>query len=209
MKTIEEKAKAYDEALEKAKKLYEEGTITESIGYIFPELTMSEDEKIRNSIIENLKGNMYRADGDYDLLNKQIAWLEKQQSVEEIVERCKDSWYNEGRIDGRFEGITDDVKYQQGWHDALEKQNEQNPAWSEEDEKKIKKVMHIVSLDGRISNEECKNIFDWLNSLKDRVQSQNHWEPSEEQMIALRQAISGCSYDIEPLVELETKLKEL
>lgn len=45
---------------------------------IFPELKESEDEKIRKSIIENLKGNMYRADGDYDLLNKQIAWLEKQ-----------------------------------------------------------------------------------------------------------------------------------
>lgn len=36
------------------------------------------DDKIRKSIIENLKGNMYRTDADYDLLNKQIAWLEKQ-----------------------------------------------------------------------------------------------------------------------------------
>lgn len=47
-----------------------------------PELKESEDEKIRESIIENLKGNMCHTDGDYDLLNKQIAWLEKQGEYE-------------------------------------------------------------------------------------------------------------------------------
>ena len=41
--------------------------------------------------------------------------------VEEIVERCKKSWYNEGKIAGMAEGLTDDEKYQQGWHDAVEK----------------------------------------------------------------------------------------
>ena len=55
------------------------------------------------------------------------AWLEKQESVGEIVERCKTSWYNEGKIDGMAEGLTDDEKYQQGWHDALEKQGERKP----------------------------------------------------------------------------------
>ena len=80
MKTIEEKAKAYDEALEKAKKLYEKGTITESIGYIFPELEKSEDEKIRKELIEHIKANKW---ADYVLFQKfspddVIAWLEKQ-----------------------------------------------------------------------------------------------------------------------------------
>ena len=42
--------KKYNEALERARKLYEQGTITESLCYIFPELKESEDEKIRNLI---------------------------------------------------------------------------------------------------------------------------------------------------------------
>ena len=42
------------------------------------ELKEKEDEWIRNSIIENLKGNMCRTDGDYTLLNRQINWLKKQ-----------------------------------------------------------------------------------------------------------------------------------
>jgi hypothetical protein len=41
------------------------------------------------------------------------------------------------------------------------------------------------------------------------LRPQNTWKPSKEQLIELRQVISGCAYDIEPLVELETKLKEL
>lgn len=52
--TIEEKAKRYDEALKKAKRLYEEGTITECLCHIFPELKESEDEKIKEAISAGL-----------------------------------------------------------------------------------------------------------------------------------------------------------
>lgn len=72
----------------------------------------SEDLLNRNEIIDILQE--YNRD---DLIN----WLEKQESVGEIVERCKKSWYNEGKIAGMAEGLTDDEKYQQGWHDAMEK----------------------------------------------------------------------------------------
>ena len=34
--------------------------------------------------------------------------------------RLKKSWYEEGRIHGKFEGLSDDEKYQQGFHDAKE-----------------------------------------------------------------------------------------
>ena len=53
--TQEEKAKAYDKALERAKKLYEQGTITENLSYIFPELKESEDERIRKWIRKELE----------------------------------------------------------------------------------------------------------------------------------------------------------
>ena len=45
----------------------------------------------------------------------------------------------------------------------------------------------------------------WLKSLR----PQSQWKPSEEQMIELHRVISGCSYDIEPLVEIEEQLKKL
>ena len=45
--TEKEKAKAYDEAIERAKKLYSNGIAEE----IFPELKESKDEKIRKELI--------------------------------------------------------------------------------------------------------------------------------------------------------------
>ena len=80
------------------------------------ELKEPDDERIRKEIIEYIKTGTYHKDW--------IAWLEKKESVEEIVERCKDSWYNEGKIAGMAEGLSDDEKYQQGWHDAIEKKEE-------------------------------------------------------------------------------------
>ena len=89
-----------------------------------PELNKeSEDEELRKTIIENLKGNMYRTDADYDLLNKQIAWLKKQKSVtfnstedeetrKEIIEFIKSSF---------------PVGKNNRWITWLEKQGEQKP----------------------------------------------------------------------------------
>lgn len=83
-------------------------------------LTESEDERIKKEILElvSISGNGNQFEEIKD-------WLEKQESIREIVERCKNSWYNEGKIAGQFEGLTNDEKYQQGYHDALEKQGEQ------------------------------------------------------------------------------------
>ena len=116
----------YNNALERARDYYkanltlnkaDENAVLEDI---FPELKESEDEKIRKRIIHALHGDVL----DMEETTKALAWLEKQESVEEIVERCKNFWYNEGKIDGMAEGLTDDVKYQQGWHDAIEKKEE-------------------------------------------------------------------------------------
>lgn len=74
--TDKEKAKAYDEALERARKLYEQGTITESLGYVFPELKESEDEKVRKELIDYHRSMAAQAD-DY-VHEAWIAWLERQ-----------------------------------------------------------------------------------------------------------------------------------
>ena len=71
--TIEEKAKRYDEALERAKKLYNDGNspVATTVEEIFPELKESEDERIGKELIEFVKSR-----GGFK--QEYIAWLEKQ-----------------------------------------------------------------------------------------------------------------------------------
>ena len=81
--------KAYKDALERAKKLYEQGTITESLSYVFPELKESEDERIRKVLIDLVKCNERSG---YTLLNNvttdsMLAWLEKQGDTNETINR--------------------------------------------------------------------------------------------------------------------------
>lgn len=85
MKTIKQKAEAYDEALEIAKE-YHKQLLNEDnpewaseIEKIFPELKESEDERIRKGIIRNLEYLANKSEGFYkDELKERIAWLEKQ-----------------------------------------------------------------------------------------------------------------------------------
>ena len=72
--TIEQKAKCYDDALKMAKKLYEQGTITESLAYIFPELAESEDEKTRKEIIYHIKNCDDTINEETE--KRMLAWLE-------------------------------------------------------------------------------------------------------------------------------------
>ena len=180
---------------------------------IFPELAMSEDEKIRKEIVRFIQMEVE----DEIVGNKWLAWLEKQKSVEEIVARCKDSWYNEGKIAGMAEGLSDEEKYQQGWHDALEKQNEQNHAWSEEDKNFMYDTLsNLTELKDRYGEgygnvEKC---IEWLKSLR----HQKQWKPSDEQTKALEHFVRGigesgyaCPYDNDTklIYSLLEQLKQL
>ena len=94
----------YKEALKRAKKLYEQGTITESLSYVFPELKESEDERIRNVLVELVKGNERCG---YFMINNittsaMIAWIEKQgeqKPANKVEPKFKEGdwvvWYNE------------------------------------------------------------------------------------------------------------------
>ena len=94
------------------------------------------------------------------------------------------------------------------WLNSIKGRVQPKQKWSEEDEKKIKKVMYILGLDGRISNEELKSILDWLKSLR----PQKQWKPSEEQIICLQDAINDYhrrGYKAETLETLFKQLKQL
>ncbi len=179
----------YDEALERARKEYKThesfNGFREMLLRIFPELKESEDERIRESLIELFK-DMEWDDSilhDYDMdKDKTIAWLEKQESVEEIVERCKTSWYNEGKIQGKMEGLSDDEKYQQGWYDAIENQGEQKPVeWSEEDERIYQSIMDDTVQENQLDDIQTK----WLTNIKYRYvpQPKQEWSEEDENMV--------------------------
>jgi len=116
--TPQEKAEAYDKALEEAKKWhkafvmgqnYPATDIKVSYECIFPELKESEDEKIRKDLIEwfeEFPDSIWRGHHKKDIL----AWLEKQENCEHIrkewLEHIKQSWYKEGFIDGKYSNET-------------------------------------------------------------------------------------------------------
>ena len=104
--------------------------------------------------------------------------------------------------------IGDCLLWMQNIKDRVQLQPKQE--WSEEDEE------HIMAIDLAVNRctgkwhccgEKCpiSEHSPWLKSLR----PQNTWKPSDEQMVELRRVISGCSYDIEPLVEIEEHLKKL
>ena len=82
--TIEEKAKCYDEAIERAKKIHKYSSDLaeiKRIEQIFPELKESEDERISKEIIDIIDSYdvaHLRAAGLPSRIPKYIAWLEKQ-----------------------------------------------------------------------------------------------------------------------------------
>ena len=91
--TIEQKAKRYDEALERAKKEWLDnldGAYTnyrERLEIIFPELKESEDERIRKELLEHCKNQAkpYIQTGNKcPQIQSWIAWLEKQGEIGKV-----------------------------------------------------------------------------------------------------------------------------
>ena len=81
--TKEEKAKRYDEAIEKAKTLYENANgmiLKKWVEQVFPELKESEDDKIRKELLSfcQNRADNYPNDPKYANIGNWIAWLEKQ-----------------------------------------------------------------------------------------------------------------------------------
>ena len=143
MKTIEEKAKAYDEAFEKAKEILEMTSDKSAIYTIFPGLEESEDERIRKTLIEYF--NAYPKDYYGELKKSHIlTWLEKQgekpaewkqENIEELSEFENAMMHIGGSFFGKNAGLdpndTDAIKEQA----KLLQEFIQNPAaWKPSDE---------------------------------------------------------------------------
>ena len=209
--SIEQKARAYDEALEKAKDFYkgykqrDNQLYADDLETIFPELKESEDEKIRKSIIGYLKEcrNNTRSEVMLDEYAKWISWLEKQgeqKSTDKIEPKFKvgdtvtvkpmschgkvfkgEPFKIVDIIEDNYvsdDGKTYSISLQDGWELV-----QQNPAWSEEDERTYRGLHNLI-----YSTPYCnsrKKLSDFLKSLKDRVQPKQEWAEEDEKCIRL------------------------
>lgn len=127
--TTEEKAKAYDEALERAKKYNiddahaYQGTI---VKLIFPELAESENERIRKVLINALKVSKTIGELEFRLSEptkeKAIAYLEKQKEASKAIEAVEriDKYIDEHVTNAHdMKNSHPDKKYCQGIDDTL------------------------------------------------------------------------------------------
>ena len=190
-------------------------TEKEALQTLIPELSESEDERIRKWIIGII--NEVRDDEDWCVQPKKcdeaIAWLEKKKDAN------KEYWrgYREGKQE-----ILD--KYAE-----IEKQKEQKQEWSYEDEKQIRQIERIIKDAGctptlqekvhtwfqticpQPHRKDIREAVDYLRKyatncvqggylqqyvldLADRIENllpQPHWKPSGEQMEELNRIING------------------
>ena len=189
--THEEKAKAYDEALERAKKFaIDDAYASQGIiaKLIFPELRESEDERIRKQLLDFLEHlHSQGTTMDFDVWCKAdcanwILWVEKQKEQKPCGCVNVESEYDKGWRDGHKAGLKDAEM--------------QKPAWSEEDERTLKGII------GKIEHDQTYGVSkaEMLSFLKSIRPS---WKPSEEQMAWLKLAIDEAK---EPL---KSQLEEL
>ena len=196
--TIEQKARAYDEALERAMKFLNKELFAENsecaIKHIFPELAESEDERIREYLIRYIDNTMKSS----ELKSKLLAWLEKQgeekptQEIEPFEAEHGKYYYciKDYFCGGRKQASKGDVVQAlrglpiMGLKDASEyflpvNFIKCNSAWSEEDEKMIGRIRGIieayafsqsaVDVNGGLCEKEYIEADNWLNSLKERI----------------------------------------
>ncbi len=174
------------------------------------------------------KGYINTADGIMDISQTDIEFELVEQKPTKVIPKFKvgDVIRLKGTVaEYTIKKVTDTTYYTNGWSCSIERCEEdyelvkQKPTeWSEEDEELceylIKSIEESDPLPTSISS-DCKR---WLKTLKGRVlpQSKQDWKPSEEQMIALKCAITTAdekwvcmnTKDLESLYEDLKKLTE-
>ena len=200
------------------KQMVADGVIPqEVVERYFPELKENEDERIRKMLIEFF-GKGAECNGSTNGISDKdiLAWLEKQGESDET--KAKVFLINKGYpIDANGVFPTYEEMYNI-IREGLEQQDEQilansaktckdeQKSWSEVDNFMYNKIKNLLT-DISLAPESINSLFDWLKDLKDRVQPQNRWKPSDEQIDALDFA-ADCIVPAEFCVKRKV-LKEL
>ena len=231
--TNEEKAKAYDEALEKAKEMMDNCSFETTkvvCQELFPELVESEDERIRRTLLEYF-GPDVQLDFVRGVAIKKIRdWLEKQkehQNNSDAREKAlgRDLTFPQDKdknLDEIAQDYVDSVKEYNpeptwdlmqtavcyGYH--YREWKEQKPAWSEDEETLIDTTIAFLKDFADTGWENAVECIDFLKSLRpDSYKKCNsRWKPSEEQMKALKwwAELPICSPGLKSLYEDLKKL---
>lgn len=205
MKTVEEKARAYDEALEKAKNEINAKGIGDTVDlckHLFPELRESEDERIRKGLIHLIS----EQDGILTAINgvsvKDIlAYLEKQKDASkaiEVVDRI-DKYIDQQVANAHdMEDSNPDKKYYLGWDDALgEISGILKDVYSGENQKEQKSILkfkvgdkiHLIGGTSPNYEDDCITIreigtINYIGEFKEGyvpIKEQDKWELVKEQ----------------------------
>ena len=147
--TEKEKAKAYDEAIERAKKLYSNGIAEE----IFPELKESEDEKIRKEIISILRNTYWTS--NRNRFNELVAWFEKQGDKDKLIQEL-----------GEYK-----VKYTQ---EILEKHI--TSMSNKDDERLRKNTISFLKEFAELGYENAVECIDWLEKQDEQKPCMVQWK---------------------------------
>ena len=190
--SIEEKAKAYDEAFTKARNIVNSINVgligKDSFEAVFPELREeSEDERIRKELIDYINSE-YRHTLGLDRKNRFIAWLEKQGEQKPASWSEKDErWFKE--LELMALSFSNDDSYRKkffDWLKSLKDRVQPKQEWSDEDELMLTSIIQTLKL----TNGAAQIKIDWLKSFKNRVQPQPKWKPSDEKMSVLNEVIN-------------------
>ena len=159
--SIEEKAKAYDEAIEKGKQIKNTpytahwDIMKEVVEHLLPELKESEDEKIRKRLAEYFEGYYDRFATDRNHVNVHWEGLEVKEILAWLAKQSKDSpVLSNSSNTGKF-------------------------SWSEEDEKISSAIIKRLKGSDALSVDLQRAIC-WIDYVKDRVLPQPKQEWSEE-----------------------------
>lgn len=193
--SIEEKAKRYDEVINRMKHyvIDEYGCSRIKVADVFPELKESDDERIRGNIIATI--HLYYGEPLEDEAKEMIAWLEKQ--GEQKIKTPEESL---GIDSDTYNKIVDECIY-----------GEQKPTWSEEDERNLQGIIDEIEANKNNAPDydvaTYNRFLSWLKSIKERYT----WKPSDEQMNTLEYYIHNliCNEHKEVLFGLYADLKKL
>ena len=172
-----------EEAIEIIKKNYPDSNFTmlrEALETLIPELKGSEDERIRNEIIDFI----YDKTDTYELREKSnswLAWLEKQGEHANFLSKIQIG----DKVTRNEAGILVNISQLNRVAKSAKRQDEQkladeemqNSAWSEKDKIYLSYAIHAV--EDMLGN-NGKNTVTWLKSLKDRVLLKPEQEWGEE-----------------------------
>lgn len=202
---------------------------------VFPELKESEDERIRKELINYfIKGKEYLSLCSFSK-EEILAWLEKQGEqlmkvprkvqatglLKQFIDEqkfltMKEAGYERDAEKKELKKIDEieelfknsDVEVdsnEDGLIAATINKNEQEPAWSEEDEEMLNLIIARLHSHPNVDLDEYSKEYNWLNSVK----PQNRWKPSDEQIKQLGNCIGRAWYNGDELVGLYNDLKKL